>query len=753
MPPTSPPTPASICRTPLWCALGLGALAAAVLALARVTGVPRSDAAMLACTALAAAGFFHAGVAGSRRRGAFLLGSSAASTFAGVAVWVAREPHAHAGPGLDGLSGGLMVAGSGLLIAGLLRLPAAPPALEAKLRLVMDSLLVATSILFIIWAPVVGPALGTWHGGRLASVAVLAIPVADVVCVTTLGALLWRSAGGRLTLGLLFASAVLRTFADVRFGAYALGRIGGGDALVDTGWALSYALLAAAAAVGRGAYAEPPGEREPPGRRLQIVVYLPIGAALATALGIVIVEHRMPGPQQVVLLVIAGLLMARQWTTLNENRRLLQQVAFQAEHDDLTGLLNRHGLLRCVSGIVAAGGAVRVHLVDLDSFKDVNDALGHPVGDELLATTGRRLRCCGDGLQVARLGGDEFAVVDSRHDAARLAERLLVAIRRPCSVAGRAIHLGASLGVAEWRADGPAEEPDRVAVELLRDADAAMYAAKASGGGARLFEDELRRSIVDRVALGRELRDALARGQLTLAYQPVVDLRRGVVTHVEALARWNHPQRGQVPPGVFIPIAEASGLMPGLGRWVLHTACAQAAAWSREGFDIGVCVNVSPQQLDDAGIVRDVAETLRRTRLAPGRLVLELTESLFVDDSDAVRRPLEALRAAGSRIAIDDFGTGYSALSYLRRLPVDVLKLDRGFLSQLRSADVAVLTAILDLSHTLGLEAIAEGIETADQLAVLRRLGCDYGQGYALARPMDAADVAAYLRSPIVDVA
>jgi diguanylate cyclase (GGDEF)-like protein len=750
MSPTSPLPPASIRRTPLASVLGLGALAAAALILARAAGVPGSDAVMLACTALAAAGFFRAGVTGARPRGAFLLGWSAACTLAGAAAWIAHA--SYAGAGLNGLSGGLLIAGSGLLIAGVLRLPAAPPTLEAKLRLALDSLLVAASILFVAWRPVVEPALGAWHGDRLSSLAAVAIPVADVVCVTALGALLWRSAGGRLTLGLLFASTVLRTFADVRFGAYALGRVGGGDALVDTGWALSSALLAAAA-VGRGGDAEPAVERQAPGRGLQVLVYLPIGAALATALAAVVVEHDMPGAQEVVLLLIAGLLMARQWLTLSENRRLLQQVAFQAGHDDLTGLLNRHGLLRCVSDIVAGGGCVRVHLLDLDRFKDVNDALGHPVGDDLLAAAGRRLLRCAAGLQVARLGGDEFAVVDRHHDAARLAERLLTAIRRPCSVAGRAIHLDASLGVAEWRADGPADDPDRIAVDLLRDADAAMYAAKAAGGGARLFEDDLRRSIVDRVALGRELRDALARGQLTLAYQPVVDLRRGVVTHVEALARWHHPHRGDVPPGVFIPIAEASGLMPRLGRWVLHTACAQAAAWSREGFDIGVCVNVSPQQLDDAGIVRDVAETLRRTRLAPGRLVLELTESLFVDDSDAVRRPLEALRAAGSRIAIDDFGTGYSALSYLRRLPVDMLKLDRGFLNQLRSADIAVLTAILDLAHTLGLEAIAEGIETAEHLAVLRRLGCDHGQGYALARPMDAAAVAAYLRTPIKHVA
>jgi EAL domain-containing protein (putative c-di-GMP-specific phosphodiesterase class I) len=344
-------------------------------------------------------------------------------------------------------------------------------------------------------------------------------------------------------------------------------------------------------------------------------------------------------------------------------------------------------------------------------------------------------------------------VIDGRRDSHGLAERLLAAIGEPYSAAGRGIHVDASLGIAEWGAEAPADDPDRVAVDLLRDADAAMYAAKAAGGGAHLFEDELRRSIVDRVALGRELRVALARDELSLAYQPVVDLRSGRVTHVEALARWDHPQRGAVPPGVFIPIAEASGLMPILGRWVLRTACAQAAAWRRDGFDVGVCVNVSAQQLDGAGIVSDVSDWLRRIQLPPGRLILELTESLFVDDSAAVRGPLEALRAAGSRIAIDDFGTGYSALSYLRRLPIDVLKLDRRFLADLGPADIVVLTAILDLAHTLGLETIAEGIETPEQLALLRRLGCGYGQGYYLARPMAAADVPGHLEGPLAHAA
>ena len=442
-------------------------------------------------------------------------------------------------------------------------------------------------------------------------------------------------------------------------------------------------------------------------------------------------------------------MLLRQWITLSENRQLLGRVAFQAEHDDLTGLLNRVGLLRRLSEAVATGAGVRVHLIDVDRFKDVNDTLGHPVGDALLIKVGQRLRAAVGGLDVARLGGDEFAVIDDRGDGAGLARRLLLAVGQPYSAAGRSIHLDASLGIADLPATGdecPADA-DQTAVDLLRDADSAMYAAKADGGGARLFEDDLREAMLDRVALGRDLRDALAGGdELSLAYQPISDLAAGGVPHLEALARWTSPRRGVVPPGVFIPIAEAAGLMPQLGRWVLRTACAQAAEWSRAGFHVGVGVNISVQQAGD-DLVHDVAEVLRQTGLSPDRLMLEVTESIFVADSEAAAGPLEAVRAAGVRIAIDDFGTGYSALGYLRRLPVDVLKIDRRFIADMDGTGVAVLAAILKMARALGLETVAEGIETREQLAQLRELGCDLAQGFFLARPMDAGLVPGHLDS------
>jgi diguanylate cyclase (GGDEF)-like protein len=708
---------------------------------------------MLTSTAVAAAGFFRAARSSQLRRSLLLLGWSATVWLAGVGSWLWSESLSHTGSGLTSVSGSLMLAGSAFALAGMLTLPGAPSTLGSKLRLVLDCTLVATSVLFTVWEPLVEPAMAASHRGVVPDVAALALPIADMVMLGVIANVPWRATSGRAVFGLLAASVALRTVTDVGFAFHALGGFAGrGDAMIDAGWALSYGLFALAAVTSatRSLVRDPRGRRTPD-RRLQLILYLPVGAALATAVGVGVFEHRMHGVQLLVILVIAALLVARQWITLGENRHLLQRVAFQAEHDDLTGLLNRAGLLRRLSEVVAGGGAVRVHLIDINRFKDVNDTLGHPVGDSLLIAIGNRLQRTGRGLQVARLGGDEFAVIDGRHDTEGLAERLLAAIGQPYSAAGRAIHLDASLGIAGYDSISAGEEPadpDRAAVDLLRDADSAMYAAKSAGGGMRLFEDGLRQEMLDRVALGRELRDALARGdELELAFQPLMHLPTGSFRHVEALARWNHPTRGPVPPGVFIPVAEASGLMPLLGRWVLRTACAQAALWWQEGLDVLVGVNVSAQQLIDGSIVTDVSETLRRTGLAPSQLILELTESVFVADSETSWHPLEALRARGVRIAIDDFGTGYSALGYLRRLPVDVLKLDRRFITDMDAADVAVLNAILVMSRALGLSTVAEGIETAEQLAQLRQLGCDYGQGYHLARPMDAAAVTGRLTS------
>jgi diguanylate cyclase (GGDEF)-like protein len=730
-------------------ALGVPAAAAVAFALARAIGAPVSDVVMLGSTIVAATAFFRASRRPSPlRRTLVLLGWSATAWVGGVGSWLGAEMLLDRGSGPNPVSSLLMIAGTALALAGVLAGPSAPTGLGRRMRLGLEGVLAAASVLFVVWEPLVDPLLRADGRESPSEFLTLVVPGTDLVFAGVIGALIWRWTNRRTPLMLLGLSAGLRAVTDAVFAYFALaGFPARGDAAVDIGWALTYATLALAALSGVGGAGASERRLRAPGRRSQLVTHLPVIAALGTAIFVGIVERHLRGAQLTILLLIAALMLMRQWITLNENRQLLDHVAFQAEHDDLTGLLNRVGLLRRLAEGVRSEAALRVHLVDIDRFKDVNDTLGHPVGDALLIAVGHRLRACARGLDVARLGGDEFAVIDPRHDGAGLAERLLAAVGEPYSAAGRSIHLDASLGIAELAANPgtTAGNADQVAVDLLRDADAAMYAAKADGGGWRLFEDELRDAMLDRVALGRELRDALARGgELSLVYQPIVGLADGGVPHVEALARWTSPRRGVVPPGVFIPIAEAAGLMPQLGTWVLRTACAQAAEWSRAGYDVGVCVNVSAQQAGP-GLVHDVADVLRRTGLAPERLMLEVTESLFVADSEAGNSPLEAVRASGVGIAIDDFGTGYSALAYLRRLPVDTLKVDRRFLAHMDKTDVAVLAAILEMARALGLRTVAEGIETREQLAQLQALGCDLGQGYFLARPMDAQLVPAFL--------
>ena len=731
---------------------GAFAAAAAAIGVAQVTDMPVSDVVMFGSTIVAAAGFLRGAQRPSpMRRTLMLLGWSATAWVAGVGSWLGAERVLGHGPGPNPLSSVLMVIGTVLALAGLLAAPAAPVGLGQRLRLALEGLLAAACVLFIVWEPAIDPLLRADGRETPTELVALAVPGADLVLLGVIGAVIWRSTRGRFQLGLLGASAGMRAVTDTLFVYFALaGFSARGDAAVDLGWAFSYAALAVTAlAAASGPATGTHAQVRAPGRRSQIVTHLPVIAALATAIVVGVAERHLRGAQLTILLLIAALMLLRQWITLSENRQLLGRVAFQAEHDNLTGLLNRVGLLRRLSEAVATGAGVRVHLIDVDRFKDVNDTLGHPVGDALLIKVGQRLRAAVGGLDVARLGGDEFAVIDDRGDGAGLARRLLLAVGQPYSAAGRSIHLDASLGIADLPAttDERPADPDQTAVDLLRDADSAMYAAKADGGGARLFEDDLREAMLDRVALGRDLRDALAGGdELSLAYQPISDLAAGGVPHLEALARWTSPRRGVVPPGVFIPIAEAAGLMPQLGRWVLRTACAQAAEWSRAGFHVGVGVNISVQQAGD-DLVHDVAEVLRQTGLSPDRLMLEVTESIFVADSEAATGPLEAVRAAGVRIAIDDFGTGYSALGYLRRLPVDVLKIDRRFIADMDGTGVAVLAAILKMARALGLETVAEGIETREQLAQLRELGCDLGQGFFLARPMDADVVPGHLDS------
>lgn len=400
----------------------------------------------------------------------------------------------------------------------------------------------------------------------------------------------------------------------------------------------------------------------------------------------------------------------------------------------------------------ADGRGVAVIFVDLDNFKVINDSLGHDAGDRLLRNVSERLRrVLRPEDLLARFGGDELAVcierVDDAERALRVADRMATALRAPFVLDGEQRFVTASFGIA---IAGP-DEPERSPETLLRDADAAMYRAKERGKArAEVFDRTMRRRAVERLELESGLRDALARGQLRVVYQPEVSLESGRIVAVEALLRWEHPLHGPISPARFIPIAEQSGLIVPIGAWVLREACRQAARWNAQpgGDGVVVAVNLSPRQLGATDLAATVRGALEGAGLAPDRLCLEITESAVMADPDAAIESLHMLKRLGVKLAIDDFGVGYSSLSHLRELlPVDVLKIDRSFIDGLvlRGEDRAIVTAIVELARSLGVDAVAEGVESGEQAAVLRQMRCHVAQGFHFARPQPPADVAQLL--------
>ena len=391
--------------------------------------------------------------------------------------------------------------------------------------------------------------------------------------------------------------------------------------------------------------------------------------------------------------------------------------------------------------------------MDLDDFKVVNDTLGHAAGDALLQAVTERISASvrSDDL-VARLGGDEFAILtDDAPDLKRslaMAERLTRELRMPYSVNDRSVSVSASIGIASAR-DGTDSADD-----VVRNADVAMYMAKANGkAGFAVFDPGMHTAIRDRHELGAQLQHAVELGQLRLVYQPIVDLQDGVLAGVEALVRWQHPERGLVAPGEFIEIAEENGAILPIGRWVLREACREASGWSGLDPDTFLCVNVSAREIQQPGFVEAVQEALAEAGMAAARLSLEITETALLKATPSTIATLEALRDLGVSVVIDDFGTGYFSLSHLRQFPVDVLKIASEFV-QVPDSDsktAALAGAIVAMGKSLGIKTVAEGIETAEQAARMRDLGCAYGQGYFFAKPV-AADLVAGGVFPIAEV-
>lgn len=443
--------------------------------------------------------------------------------------------------------------------------------------------------------------------------------------------------------------------------------------------------------------------------------------------------------------------MVRTYSDVTERRRAEERIRFLAHHDPLTQLANRTlftaRLTEEIARADAGGHRLALLYIDLDRFKYVNDSHGHGAGDSLLIKLGERLSATvGPGLTIARTGGDEFAILlpldDPHRDAARLARDILLAVQQPLAFNGATFRVSVSIGIAHY--------PDHAqsASDLLRNADIALYEAKNEGTGiVRTFDAGMEARQQQLFQREQDLRSAFELGQFEVVYQPILSLKGNRVASAEALLRWHHPVEGLVPPSDFILLAERLGLIQPLGLWVMETACREAAHWPT---DIGIAVNLSPMQVNNDSLASEVRQILERTGLAPHRLTLEVTEGLLLEQNPTVLRTMHALRALGVRFSLDDFGTGHSSLGYLRRFPFDVIKIDKLFVQDMvdHSDAAAIVKALLTVSADLGLDVVAEGVETMAQLTMLQHLRCPYVQGYLVSRPLAAAQMRSFVLRP-----
>lgn len=621
----------------------------------------------------------------------------------------------------------------------------------------LDGGLMGVAALLLSWAVLIEPVLAT-ADMPLANKAINAAYPTISVVVLFLGALLamtevrtvpafWMLALGWV--GLLTGDLI-----------YALASIGTVTVplwVANCAYCAFYALLAAAAL-----HPSMVSLSRPAARRIRgygCSRFASVAVALLVPAAVVALRPPTTATSQLVwVTLMAGLgilVLIRTAGAVNQHATSEVRLEQQMNADPLTGLPNRRRLTAHLEEVLGrahrSGRGVAVLFMDLDEFKSVNDNWGHETGDELLIVVARRLVSNVRHRElVARVGGDEFAIVcediDAPQDALEVARRVLAELADPIALRSADVPISSSVGVTLARPRDRA-----VSVEdLLREADTAMYRAKAAGGdGVALFDESMRTAIADRVALESSLRGALERAELSMHYQPLVDLQTGATTGFEALMRWQHPTLGNVPPAQFIPVAEDTGLIVALGRWAIEESVAQLGHWRRElNRSLTVSVNLSPRQLRDPELVETVRRALAASRLPGSALCLEVTERTLMEDVEATDATIEALKALGIRLSADDFGTGYSSLAYLRQYPFDEVKVDRSFVDGLGRGgdDDAIVGAVLSMARALSLSTVAEGVETATQRGILLKLGAHSAQGWLFSAALPAAAATAHLR-------
>jgi diguanylate cyclase (GGDEF)-like protein len=634
-----------------------------------------------------------------------------------------------------------------LMLWGLLRFPSGRREVGERVRLGLDLAVVAIGGAAVVMYVVLGPTLRQGGPDALTTGVAIAYPVGDMVLLVGLGSVLLRRTAVSSARALQFLGGGLVFFvaADLVYGYINLHSTYQGGDPVDSLWMIAIAVFAVAGAA-----------QSTPRSRTEVVAEVQTHhaswapyIAVAVGFGLLLLNERhrrlLPDASVVIAAVLlATLVSVRQFLAQRDLLNTQRRLSHQSLHDALTGLPNRALVIDRAEQMLArtrrSHAPVAALYVDIDGFKHVNDSFGHAAGDELLRVVAARLSGLVRGADtVGRLGGDEFVVLleNLTLDAGPelVAERMCQVLGQPVDLhgtRGRTLSVTASIGIALGQRDS--------ADELLRDADFALYEAKGLGKDRWVaFESRMQTAAQDRLWLEIDLTQALEAGQFFLLYQPTFDLQSETITGIEALIRWRHPVRGVILPDEFIPLAEETGLIVPIGRWVLGMACQQAAVWHRQGRPLGMAINVSARQLDQPGLVQDVADTLASTGLDPAALTLEITESTLMRDPGAAASRCHALKALGVRLAIDDFGTGYSSLAYLRRFPVDALKIDRSFISGVAASgdSKALIHTLVQLGKTLGLETLGEGIEEPAQLRELQRQRCDSGQGFLFARPLD----------------